>query len=142
MRLNIAAVLLIAVFIACYIHAEPIDSLQKQINVKQNALYSDSLSGSVFRQLKTEEIPSYLSWLLKTGVRDTMTVYHMAAVVKDIAHMKRQQSQILVAKAFVPLPMASVYQKQCTETVAMIDDWYEKQGTYESGPVMGQRSKK
>jgi hypothetical protein len=131
MRLNIAAVILIAVFTACYIHAEPIDSLQKQINTKQHELYSDVEFGFHISQLEPAAIPGYLSFLLKNHLRDTLTVYHMAALVKDIAHMKRQQSQVMVSKAFVPFPSAQVYQKHCTETVAMIDDWYEEQGNDE-----------
>jgi hypothetical protein len=132
----IGSLIVVLLLAACFIsHAEPIDSLQKQINVKQHELFSDSAFGYQASQLAPEAIPGFLSYLLRTHLRDTLQVYHMAAIVKQIAHMKRQQSQILVTRVFIPMPMAIQYQKKQTSTVAMIDDWYEKQGNDESAPA-------
>ena len=120
------AVLLLA---ACFVsHAEPIDSLQKQINTKQHELYSDAAFGHELSQLEPEAIPGFLSYLLKSKLKDTLAVYHMAAVVKDIAHMKRQQAQVMVLSSNKTLPYVAEYQKKQTQTVAMIDDWYSNQG--------------
>ena len=126
----IPAVLAVVVCVLA-LHAEPIDSLQKQLNTKEHELFSDSSFGFQMSQLEPEAVPGFLSYLLKTHLRDTMQVYHMAALVKEIAWIKRQQSQVMVKCHFVAMPMAQVLQKRCTQTVAMIDNWYEGQGSDE-----------
>jgi hypothetical protein len=126
-------------FMAVLCHSEPIDSLQKQINVKQHELYSGSAFGYQISQLAPEAIPGFLSFLLRTHLRDTLQVYHMAATVKQIAHMKRQQSQILVKRSFIPVPVAIQYQKKQTSTVAMIDSWYEKQGNDDEPVILHEK---